>query len=864
MSNLVITRIPEFLDPWFVEIEQIWDELEAAINDNDSRITTLESTLSAGIVTSLSKSGSGLLTGAVTLTGAGDTTLTQVGNDIEISSTSITDHGALSGLADDDHTQYLKADGTRNLTGNLAVAALATIDGRDISVDGATLDSTVSSLTSHLDGLSNKHDASEIDVEGTYVNSPSSPSDLETVLSDYDTAISNAGLVSSVFGRTGAVVAVSGDYTASDIDVQGTYSNAPSSPVDLETVISELNTAIDNAGSVDSVFGRAGVVVAVAGDYTASEVTNVPAGDIAATTVQAAITELDNEKQPLFIKILIPTGIAATDTANVNNAIIAANAANGGKILGFPGTFRLNASMLFKTYTDVSFEGFGDKTIIEFQAGGTWTDSAGVTFSSTNTGVINLSSFTKGDLSIFTSTAGNAAFFTAGMTIILKGADPTGLSDAMYVTAAANGNAGTGEITLTSRVMESMASPTALGIDGGRNCTLKNVTLDFTAVTDVSFLGISFVSSVFHNLENVYLKNLTPLSAKAISLSSSVGINLRDVDIYNTEEAALSMSDTLSCYFENINMDLVCTGGINGAVNMFNTACDNKFYNIRIKNCGGNGFGVGAATEIRRNYVDGLDLKRIASVGLFIRGARDCEFTGIEAFETAGDAVQLFADCINNKISGTFKRCSRSVGIYGSSNSNIIDVTSRFSLNGALEINNSHDNVINLASSNDFLGGFIENGATRNIVRGTVRSPNTNQPGFRIDDSFENDFSETIISDLTGTGVDFNQTGTSARNKLNRPSSVVKTANYTTKGEDIIYVDSTGGGFTITVSTADIVRVRLDKMIIKDIGGDLITNNVTIATEGAELIDGAATYVMAANYEFIELVSDNTNLYIIG
>lgn len=50
------------------------------------------------------------------------------------------DHGAVGGLGDDDHAIYLLAGGTRNLTGNLAVDALVTIDGRDISVDGAILD----------------------------------------------------------------------------------------------------------------------------------------------------------------------------------------------------------------------------------------------------------------------------------------------------------------------------------------------------------------------------------------------------------------------------------------------------------------------------------------------------------------------------------------------------------------------------------------------------------------------------------------------------------------------------------------------------------------------------------------------------
>ena len=49
----------------------------------------------------------------------------------------ITDHGALSGLADDDHSQYLLADGTRSLAGNLAVDAGITIDGVDLSAHAA-------------------------------------------------------------------------------------------------------------------------------------------------------------------------------------------------------------------------------------------------------------------------------------------------------------------------------------------------------------------------------------------------------------------------------------------------------------------------------------------------------------------------------------------------------------------------------------------------------------------------------------------------------------------------------------------------------------------------------------------------------
>lgn len=49
----------------------------------------------------------------------------------------VSDHGALSGLLDDDHEQYLLADGTRTLAGNLAVASGITIDGIDLSAHAA-------------------------------------------------------------------------------------------------------------------------------------------------------------------------------------------------------------------------------------------------------------------------------------------------------------------------------------------------------------------------------------------------------------------------------------------------------------------------------------------------------------------------------------------------------------------------------------------------------------------------------------------------------------------------------------------------------------------------------------------------------
>ena len=52
---------------------------------------------------------------------------------------------------------------------------------------------------------------------------------------------------------------------------------------------------VDLTDSVSSVFGRTGAVASANGDYTASQVTNVPAGTISSTNVQDAINELSSD-----------------------------------------------------------------------------------------------------------------------------------------------------------------------------------------------------------------------------------------------------------------------------------------------------------------------------------------------------------------------------------------------------------------------------------------------------------------------------------------------------------------------------------------------------------------------------------------
>jgi hypothetical protein len=73
--------------------------------------------------------------------------------------------------------------------------------------------------------------------------------------------------------------------------------------------------------AVTSVFGRSGVVAAQSGDYSAAQVSNTPAGSLSSVTVQAAINELDSEKQPVDATL---TALAAFNS----NGIIVQTAAD--------------------------------------------------------------------------------------------------------------------------------------------------------------------------------------------------------------------------------------------------------------------------------------------------------------------------------------------------------------------------------------------------------------------------------------------------------------------------------------------------------------------------------------------------------
>jgi len=89
----------------------------------------------------------------------------------------------------------------------------------------------------------------------------------------------------------------------------------------------------------------------------------------------------------------------------------------------------------------------------------------------------------------------------------------------------------------------------------------------------------------------------------------------------------------------------------------------------------------------------------------------------------------------------------------------------------------------------------------------------------------------------------------------------VTAASYTAKAGDRVIGVNRAGAVTVTLPTAEVRKGRV--YTVKDESGAAATNNITVATEGAETIDGAATDTIADNYGCVTYYSGGTSWFTI-
>jgi hypothetical protein len=115
----------------------------------------------------------------------------------------------------------------------------------------------------------------------------------------------------------------------------------------------------------------------------------------------------------------------------------------------------------------------------------------------------------------------------------------------------------------------------------------------------------------------------------------------------------------------------------------------------------------------------------------------------------------------------------------------------------------------------------------------------------------------TMVNTTTDNGVDELQVQGSISGIGFKQAYVTKTGAYTATNDDYV-IDCTSGTFTVTLPASSGRTGRI--LIIKNSGA----GTITVDGNGAETIDGAATYSLAVQYATVQIMSDGTNWKIIA
>lgn len=243
----------------------------------------------------------------------------------------------------------------------------------------------------------------------------------------------------------------------------------------------------------------------------------------------------------------------------------------------------------------------------------------------------------------------------------------------------------------------------------------------------------------------------------------------------------------------------------------------------------------------------------------------------VDGIQIYGDNSSQYADMLT--VSGnTIMNAARSgISLSNAHNmlitsNNIIDIGTQFKADGSTAIG-STDTTTNVGILTTNLGSYSNIWINGNAVYDQRATPYCNYDYYKVGTAGVNYGTGETVGTRNASQLPF--TMTKASNQLTiftfnggvriKRTTVADIAYSILATDNIVAYTTLTAGRTTTLPSASAVSGQI--ITVKDETGNAGTSNITIATVSSQTIDGAATYVINANYGVIKLYNNGINWY---